>query len=84
MALETLFQDSKYFHESADCTIQDFTDILDIEDGHRDEKMIYLVFLTSKKLFEAFSDAFSDYEMQLDQIELSKMLKRRGLVLTIM
>lgn len=34
--------------------------------------------IPSNKLFEAFEDAFNEYEIQLDQIELSKMLKRRG------
>jgi ribosomal protein S18 acetylase RimI-like enzyme len=29
-------------------------------------------------LFQAFSRAFSDYEMQLDQSQLEKMLRRRG------
>jgi ribosomal protein S18 acetylase RimI-like enzyme len=29
-------------------------------------------------LYQAFSEAFADYEMQLDQHELSKMLLRRG------
>lgn len=33
---------------------------------------------SSNKLFQAFRDAFMDYEMQLDQHELDNMLKRRG------
>ncbi|HSH20118.1 MAG TPA: GNAT family N-acetyltransferase [Draconibacterium sp.] len=31
-------------------------------------------------MFESFNDAFSDYEMQLNKVELQRMLQRRGFV----
>lgn len=34
--------------------------------------------LTSDELFTAFQNAFADYEMQLSQLQLEGMLKRRG------
>lgn len=36
--------------------------------------------LPTGAIFQAFSDAFSDYEMQLNRAELESMLKRRGFV----
>ncbi|MFH0756270.1 MAG: GNAT family N-acetyltransferase [Bacteroidota bacterium] len=39
-----------------------------------------LISLDPETIFNAFSDAFSDYEMQLDRKELEAMLQRRGFV----
>jgi ribosomal protein S18 acetylase RimI-like enzyme len=52
------------------------------------QQQIYIVMITIKSLeginfsviFEAFSEAFKDYEIQLDSVELKNMLHRRGFV----
>ncbi|MCD8073384.1 MAG: GNAT family N-acetyltransferase, partial [Alistipes sp.] len=37
-----------------------------------------LASVSFEAIFEAFSSAFSDYEMQLRKVELAAMLRRRG------